>query len=427
MDLSETSIISTRRMKMLIVALVAMTVFKVLWAMNSLGSVDTVLFFTFARGIEKFGFINLYAIDVRFNHTPLTAGFASLLCRISAKDPLVFATLLRLVCIAADVAVVASLLRWRAKLGNRPAWWALILFAASPVSLMVSGFHGNVDPIMIAVLFFAVVAAAHEKPILCGLLFGLASNVKIVPIVLAPVFIFFWLARSGAWRFAVASGTVMLAGWSWPLLMCPREYIHNVFGYGSTWGVWGITYLFHLSGSPDMQTIDFKGLSAAQNLIATVLKCVLIGGIALVGWLRRKAAPSEFAATLGIAWLVFFAFAPGVGVQYMVWAAPFLLLLSARSYAVITAASTVFLFAFYQSTSETPFPWDFAIPLGPETPLWSAWGTVAWLSFCAVLAVHLWQRRHVFSRGKSRGNAGGVPISHLNPNPHRNLTLAAED
>ena len=74
------------------------------------------------------------------------------------------------------------------------------------------------------------------------------------------------------------------------------------------------------------------------------------------------------------------------------------------SYAVITAGSTVFLFAFYELTSETSFPWDFAIPRGPETPLWSAWGTVAWLSFCGVLVAHLWHRRHVFSRGKLSGH-----------------------
>ena len=43
-----------------------------------------------------------------------------------------------------------SLLRWRSKLGNAPPWWTLILFAASPVSLMISGFHGNVDPVMVA-------------------------------------------------------------------------------------------------------------------------------------------------------------------------------------------------------------------------------------------------------------------------------------
>ena len=411
MDVAPSLTPSTRRKKTLLLVLVAMTLLKILWAMTSLGSVDTVLFYTFSVGIHKFGFINLYGIDVRFNHTPLTAGFASLLYRASAKDPHTFACLLRLFCVVADITVVAGLLRWRAKLGNRPVWWALILFAASPVSLMISGFHGNVDPIMVAVLFFAVVAAAHEKPILCGLLFGLASNVKIVPIVLAPVFLFFWLARSGAWRFAVSSGAVMLAGWSWPLLMCPKEYLHNVFGYGSMWGVWGITYLLHLTGAADLQTIDFKELTATQNVIAAALKGVIIAGIAAVGWLRRKAAPSEFAVTIGIAWLVFFVFAPGVGVQYIVWAAPFLLLFSARSYTVITAASSVFLFAFYHSTSEDGFPWDFANPRGPETPLWSAWGTLAWLSFCGVLAVHLWQHRHGASWRNPTGSevAGAVP------------------
>jgi hypothetical protein len=71
-------------------------------------------------------------------------------------------------------------------------------------------------------------------------------------------------------------------------------------------------------------------------------------------------------------------------VQYMVWAAPFLLLLSARGYVVITAGATVFLFAFYQSTSGGRWPWFFSFPRGPETPFWSPWGTLAWLSFGAV-------------------------------------------
>src|SRR6185295_16024848 len=114
-------------------------------------------------------------------HTPLTGGFAWLLYHIAGDDKLQFAFLLRLASIIADIAVVVALLRWRAKLGNFPPWWALIVFAASPVSLMVSGFHGNVDPIMVALLFLATIAAACERPVLCGVLFGLAANVKIVP------------------------------------------------------------------------------------------------------------------------------------------------------------------------------------------------------------------------------------------------------
>jgi hypothetical protein len=373
-----------------LLVLLGMTLLKILWALNSAGSVDMVLFYNFGKGVEQYGLTQLYGMDEKFNHTPLTGGFAWLLYHTAGGDKLQFAFLLRLASIIADLAVVAALLRWRAKLGNLPPWWAVIVFAASPVSLMVSGFHGNVDPIMVALLFLATIAAACERPVLCGVLFGLAANVKIVPIIVSPVFFFFWLGRSGPGsgrglvRFVVASGAVMLAGWALPLVVCPKEYLHNVFGYGSTWGVWGLSYLLRITGWEEVQKIDFKGLTATQNMLAAMLKFTAIGGIAAIGWMRRKVAPAEFAATLGMAWLVFFIFAPGVGVQYMVWAAPFLLLLSARGYAVITAATTVFLFAFYHSTSSGRWPWFFAVPRGPETPIWSAWGTLAWLSFGAV-------------------------------------------
>ncbi len=376
--------------------LVLMTLLKMLWALESAGSVDMVLFFNFGKAIDHHGLTELYRMDEKFNHTPLTGGFAWLLYRIAGEDKMQFAFLLRLAGIVADGVVVAAFLRWREKLGARPPWWALIVFAASPVSLMISGFHGNVDPVMIALLFLASIAAARERPVLCGLLFGLASNVKIVPIVLSPVFLFFWLARpnsaSGTLRFAATSGALMLAGWALPLVTCPREFIHNVFGYGSMWGVWGLPCLLRQTGWEEVQKIDFKDLTATQNFLAAILKYSAIGGIAAVGWLRRKAAPTEFAATIGFAWLVFFIFAPGVGVQYMVWAAPFLLLLNAPAYAVITAASSVFLFAFYQSCSGGRWPWFLAVPRGPEAPLWSAWGIPTWLSFCGVFIALTWRR-----------------------------------
>ncbi len=400
-----------------LLALFGATLLKVLWALNSVGSVDAVLFFNFARGIEEHGLTALYGMDEKFNHTPLTGTFALMLYRAAGGEPAInaqkgavrsdaemrersdvllrFSFLLRMASILADIVVVAALLRWRERLGNSPPWWGLILFAASPVSLMISGFHGNVDPIMAAALFLSTVAAACGRPALCGALFGLACNVKIVPTALGPVFFFFWLARSGGnvTRFILASGAVMLAGWSVPLIVCPKDYLHNVFGYGSTWGVWGVSWLLRMTGWEAVQKIDFKALTDTQNAIASVLKFAAIGGIAAAGWFRRKAVPAQFPATLGVAWLLFFIFAPGVGVQYMAWPAPFLLLLSARGYAAITAAATVFLAVFYHSTSEGRWPWFLAVPRGPETPLWSAWALPTWLAFIGVFAALAWRRR----------------------------------
>jgi hypothetical protein len=392
--------VSPSRTWAVLLALLGVTLLKVLWALSSAGTVDMILFYNFGHGVEQYGLTEIYKMDEKFNHTPLTAGFAWLCYHIAGDDKLQFAFLLRLASIIADIVVVAALLRWRAKLGHLPAWWALVVFAASPVSLMISGFHGNVDPVMVALLFLSIVAAAHERPALCGILFGLASNVKIVPIIILPVYFFFWFARPGGWRFVVAAGSVMLAGWSLPLLACPKDYLHNVFGYGSTWGVWGLpyllrktAYLLRIQGWEEVQKIDFKGLTATQNLVAAALKFAAITGIAAVGWLRRRVAPFELPATIGLAWLVFFVLAPGVGVQYMVWAAPFLLLLSAPGYVVITAACTAFLFVFYDSTSSGRWPWFFAVPRGLETPLWSAWGLLAWLSFCGVFATLVWRHR----------------------------------
>jgi uncharacterized membrane protein len=298
-----------------------------------------------------------------------------------------FAFALRLLGIVADIAVVAGLLRLRDRLRG-PPWWALALFAASPVSLMVSGFHGNVDPILTALLFFAAVAAMEERPILNGILFALACNIKIVPVVFAPVFFFYWFSRRKTWAFVLATGGVLLLGGIWPLCVAPRAFLHGVFGYGSYWGVWGIPYWLRLTGWKAVQKIDFQGLSDVQNLFVTLLKVLIVASIIAVAWRRRKLGGAEVFTTLATAWILFFVFAPGVGTQYFVWLAPFVLIAAPRGYSVLTAASTVFLVAFYHITSGFHFPWVISVPRTEVTPWWSAYGNVCWFAMIGLLVVY---------------------------------------
>jgi hypothetical protein len=369
-----------------VIALLCATAVKMAWALTSIGSVDVLSFYYFARGIEKVGLCALYSLNPQFNHTPLTGGFILLLYRAAAGDVLTFAFLLRLAGILADAAVVLGLLRWRSKLNGQPPWWALVLFALSPVSIMISGFHGNVDPIMTGCLFFAAMAAVHERPVLCGLLFGLACNVKIVPIAFGSIFFFFWLHRARLWRFAGSTGAVLLAGAALPLVVNPTGYLRNVFGYGSYWGMWGIPYILRQSGWSAAQTMGFFNLNGWQTLVASGLKFTIIAGILWLGWQRRRTAPASFPATLGMAWVIFFVFAPGAAVQYMVWLAPFLLLLDSRGYLAVTLATTAFSFVFYQACSGGYWPWVFAAPRGPEVEICGWWGLVVWLIFVGLLA-----------------------------------------
>ena len=53
---------------------------------------------------------------------------------------------------------------------------------------MISGFHGNTDPLMIAPLLLSVYLIEADAPSwIAGAAMGLATNVKVVPVVLLPV------------------------------------------------------------------------------------------------------------------------------------------------------------------------------------------------------------------------------------------------
>ena len=99
-----------------------------------------------------------------------------------------FPFLLRLPGIVADFVVILVLLRIKAKDPRlRLPTWALVIFALSPLSIMVSGYHGNTDPVMVMLLLFSVYFCSRDQPVLSGLFFALSAQVKIVPLLFFPI------------------------------------------------------------------------------------------------------------------------------------------------------------------------------------------------------------------------------------------------
>ena len=355
---------------------------KVGWIFTSSGTCDTVLFFLFGKALDHSTLAEMYRTSPMFNHTPLTGCAVRALYRLVGGDYFAFAAGIRLASVAADLGILGGLLYLR-RLTGKPAWWALVLFAASPVSLMISGFHGNVDPVMVLFLFAAVLALVAQRPILCGVLFAAACSVKVMPLVFGPVFAVWWLThrRSDAIRFTATAAVVFLLGSAWPLLQCPGAYAHKVLGYGSYWGTWGVTYWLHQTGLSAFQVVDFKGLSSAQNSISSCLKFATVGAVLLLGWRRRKVAGPEFATTMTAAFAAIFVFAPGAGPQYLVWFAPFLAWSAPRWYAAITGCSAAYMAAFYHPSAKWQFPWDMAFPQGWEISVWGPWMNLPWGAF----------------------------------------------
>jgi hypothetical protein len=178
--------------------------------------------------------------------------------------------------------------------------------------------------------------------------------------------------------------------WSEPLLHFPLLFTKNVLAYGSYWGMWGITYLFRLTGSAQFSRLSFFDLEPAQNIIVTLLKVIIVGAAIWLGWRNRHARGHAFVESLAYSWFVFFVFAPGVCPQYLIWLAPFILILSPRFYTAILIASSIFLFAFYNITSGG-LPWSVALSTDEFRERWIPWSVLPWTVLIVGL-IALWRK-----------------------------------
>lgn len=386
-------------------ALIAMTL-KLAIAYNTIGSNDAVFFYGFARVLSEHGLEWTYAHSRYFNHPPLTAYFLQGIFFLTehrwCQDlGIHFPFLLRLPGIMADFLVVLILLRISkidppsqsyGAAGIRVPTWALALFALSPVSLMVSGFHGNSDPVMLFLLVCAVWMCLRNRPAWAGLFFALGCQIKIVPLLFLPAFFFFWLSQKSSGRFLITGAVTTLALWIEPLLNFPTLFAKNVLAYGSYWGLWGITYLVRLTGFSQFSRLSFFDLAPAQIFIMTVLKLIVMGAAIWIGWRNRHARGRAFIDSLACTWLVFFVFAPGVCPQYLIWLAPFIVVLSPALYTCVLISSSVFLFVFYNITSGG-LPWSVALAMDDSMQHWTAWALFPWLTI-VVGSFAFWRKTH---------------------------------
>jgi len=188
----------------------------------------------------------------------------------------------------------------------------------------------------------------------------------------------------------IAGAITTLLLWIEPLLNFPTLFVKNVLAYGSYWGLWGITYLFRLTGFSQFSRLSFLDLEPAQIFIMTVLKVIVMGGAIWIGWRNRHARGRAFINSLAHTWLVFFVFAPGVCPQYLIWLAPFILALSPAFYTCVLVSSSIFLFAFYNITSGG-LPWNVALAMDESQQHWIVWSLLPWLVIVTG-AITLWRK-----------------------------------
>lgn len=282
-----------------------------------------------------------------FNHPPFIIHFLRAVDFVSTVTGLRFETVFRLVTSLVDIGSAVVLYKLLQRDGLlRP--WSFLLYLLAPATIIISGYHGNTDTVMI--FFVLLTALLIEKPRAAGVAFGMALCIKIVPVIFVPVFLLY-LNRNRRWFIVAAAATFLIA--SIPFLYeSPILVAREVLGYRGFPGRWGWTAALYSSMGP----------GDLFRLITRIAAYVLLGVIAYFAVRMNRGTKPPLSFQLGFTAFLFLAFTPAWGTNYMSWLDPFPVVLGfvpALLHYLATGSLLVYLYFIKdnESTRLMPISW----------------------------------------------------------------------
>ena len=344
--------------KTLLIAALAALVCKILLTLATYGTNDVLFWEADLRKVEAEGGIALYrdgAVPAwngktyrieAFNQPPFLIHLLKawkVLSDNSGLPPIRF--WLRLTSSVADFGMLWILCRILEAEKLAVTQLNLILFALSPVSILVSGFHGNTDPVMILFVMIAVYLISAGRPILlAGLAFGMALNIKVAAVIFLPAVLLYL----GSWRrravFCSCVGIAFFAGSIPEIIQDPALVVHKVFGYLPVPGDWGFNLVARRISAGLRETYPRIGrpLALASVVIASI-------------WIHRRHPYVPLFVRCGLGAFTFLFFTPGFGSQYLIWVLPWWVILEGWDASVFYASSAAFLLLLYGAWSQFTF------------------------------------------------------------------------
>lgn len=351
-------------------AIVAGVLARLYFVAFTIGTTDAIFMTMWGHLASAYGVAGAYAHHPLLNHPPLSVFILARLYELAHASGLEFTNLIRLWQVLADISSAACLF----VLGRR---YASLFFFLSPAAIFISGFHCNTDPTMICLILVAVVCLVKEHPVWSGIALGLATGIKILPLLIVPLF---FVHASRRWRFAMAY-TIAFAAMFAPVLLFSRAAFGNIFLYRGVGNWWGPVSMLTWLHRPEL-----------VQFYTRINALVLIGVVFAALFLFRR---STLLASIAFAYMLLVALAAGFGVQYLVWPLPFLAFALSKRWAItVNALISFFLFVVYTMWSGA-LPWNFADSQKPGVTTDSL-VFLGWIVWLALIAASVWAVR---SRG----------------------------
>ena len=305
---------------------------RVLLAAGTLGTNDAALFWNFGHLVGGQGLFEAYRQHAELNHPPIPALWAAAAVRLTALaggDLHLFCVLFKLPMLLAEAGSIYLL--WRigsaraGASGDRRAGLRIAaVYAWALAPILVSGYHGNTDPVYAFLSLLAVyLLADRRRPLLAGLALGAAINVKLVPVVLIPPL----LLSLRSWREAAAfvGGLAVCVLPFVPVFVAVGpDFYRNALAYNPKPDRWGpMLPLLWNRELPLDPAVDRVVLFYQANG-----RYLILGLVAAWAVLARRSGARDAYELAAVPYALFLALAPGFGAQYTAIVAP--LLVAAR-------------------------------------------------------------------------------------------------
>jgi hypothetical protein len=253
-----------------------------------------------------------------------------------------FAVLVKLPVLAAELAIVALLVRWGAERGGIVRW-APWIYALHPVAVMISGFHGQFDSLALLMVLLAARASERGRHDAAALALAAGIALNSFPVLAVPVLALRVTGAAARARF-LALALVPVAVLLVPYLAHDAPAVlRELFGYGGVadfgWiAVWrGARWL--IDGTLG------RGEARHWGALVPAAKVVFLAAYAAV--LVRRRAGSDRAVTILAVFVAFQAFYGALSAQYLLWVVPLAVLRPDRWLVLHGVAATLGLVGFY--------------------------------------------------------------------------------
>lgn len=324
---------------------------KIAIAYNTYGTNDAITFEADIAKLKSAGPEKLYREGVEpapghrqpFSHSPPMIHGLLLLTRLENQSGLPVRFWMRVCCALADLASLGLL--WEMGIRSRAA---LLLTALSPVSLMISGFHVNTDPLMMCAILFSACLVQSRRSAWAGAALGVALSIKLTALVFVPAL----AIASGAKRSASLAGVASLCFYALSLPFIwefPKAIGTSVLSYEGSYNFWGIAGISLIIGGESLH-LWYKvfGKFVALSLVGVAAVFIECCG-------RRE----DILLNCGLSAALFLLFTPGFSIQWLAYLVPWLAVARWPIAVGFYAISGAFMLDFYTWGSRG-FPWYFA-------------------------------------------------------------------